>query len=99
MDSAKQVEGREKRGWVLTVIFALGALASASQFVATSAIGFLVAALGFTLCVPHAFLNPINWRDPLGLRRARLAQPKSLWRKLSALGLVLVVVGLAASPG
>ncbi len=99
MQPAKQLGTREKRGWALAVLFTLGALASASQFVATSAVGFVVAALGFSMCVPYALLNPINGSDPLGLRRTRPAQPMSLWRRLSVLGLVLVVVGLAASPG
>ena len=93
MQSVEQLEKNKRRGWIRSTFLALGLLAALTLAVTDGEPRLLIAALGFLLCIPHAYLNPVVWRDPFDQVK-RQAPPASVWSKLSAVGLVLVFVGL-----
>ena len=93
MQSVEQLEKGKRRGWIRTTFLTLGLIAALFQAITGGEPKLLIAALGFLLCIPHAYQNPVVWRDPFDQVK-RPPSPANIWSHLSAFGLVLVLVGL-----
>ena len=93
MQSVEQLENGKRRGWIRTTFIVLGLLAALAQAIPGGEPRLLVMALGFLLCIPHAYLHPVVWRDPFDQAK-RPPPPANNWSKLYAVGMVLVLVGL-----
>ena len=93
MQSVEQLEKGKQRGWIRTTFLVLGLLGALMQAKSGGEPKLLVAAFGFLLCIPHAYLRPLVWRDPFDQVK-RPPPPANLWSQLSAIGLVFVLVGL-----
>ena len=86
--------GRNSRiGWVLSSLFAIGAIAALWQFIEKHEPAYLVALTGFLLSIPNALLNPIELRDPMDTAPKARPVPNT-WSRLHLLGSLLVVSGI-----
>ena len=93
MRTAEQSGSRARRGWPIAAVFAVGAMAGIWQFLDTREPGYLMAATGLVMSVPHAWLNPIVWRDPMDATR-KPTSPLAGWNVLRRIGFVLILCGL-----
>ena len=93
MQTVEQSESRARRGWPIATAMAVGALAGIWQFVETREPGYLMAAVGFVLTLPRAWLNPIVWRDPMDTT-PRPAPLPDVWNTLHRIGFVLILCGI-----
>ena len=93
MQTVEQSDNRARRGWPITAVFTVGALAGIWQFVETREPGYLMAAIGFLMSVPHAWLNPIVLRDPMDTT-PRPDPPLVGWNVLRRIGFVLILCGI-----
>ena len=77
----------------MATVFAVGAIAGIWQFFETRELGYLMAASGFVLSLPHAWLNPTVWRDPMDT--APKPTPTVVgWNVLRRIGSVLILCGI-----
>ena len=93
MQTVERSESRARRGWPIAAAMAVGALAGIWQFVETREPGYLMAAVGFVLTIPRAWLTPIIWRDPMDMT-PRSAARSDVWNNLHRIGFVLMLCGL-----
>ena len=93
MQTVEQLGKGIRRGWPIASVLAVGAIAAIWQFVETRELGYLMAACGFCLSLPRAWLYPIIWRDPMDTT-PRPNPPSDNWTILHRIGFVLILGGI-----
>ncbi|RYG94264.1 MAG: hypothetical protein EON58_16625 [Alphaproteobacteria bacterium] len=93
MQTLERSESRARRGLPIATAMAVGALAGIWQFVETREPGYLMAAVGFVLTIPRAWLTPIIWRDPMDMTSTSAAR-SDVWNNLHRIGFVLILCGI-----